>query len=380
MNGSLLKAPRSDKDKVVVSTEREDLERLLQVVQPFHTQLLGSELEQGCGREDLEQLPVEGQLYCLSNQLALTPFFGQILRSNMGETMPECPETAATPKLWSSSTRSARRLRSTSNPLTATRASAAAQTGPIKSEILRSTQDHTALQVVELKLASKHNISVAHARRRRRKTSHRPPSPNELARSAAAASSGKSTNFVSCSLAARNDAKRRVRALPPSPLDPGVPARFGHMGHGRAHPMKRSARPSRGARRTLLPALRIRAPATLPPPRASAQVRHAPSVLRTFAESGGGGGRAHSDRPGAQLDAAGAARYARRGTALCARLRSAGTRLDAATGAPAPKVGGALRGKQGRRRASRSRDPTPPPSPRDPGGGVDAALARSGGA
>ncbi|KAJ7077276.1 hypothetical protein B0H15DRAFT_1003773 [Mycena belliarum] len=36
-----------------------------------------------CVREDLEQLPIED------------------LRSNMGETMPECPETATTPKLWS---------------------------------------------------------------------------------------------------------------------------------------------------------------------------------------------------------------------------------------------------------------------------------------
>ncbi|KAJ7062431.1 hypothetical protein B0H15DRAFT_958805 [Mycena belliarum] len=342
MNGSLLKAPRSDKDKVVVSTEREDLERLLQVVQPFHTQLLGSELEQGCGREDLEQLPVEGQLYCLSNQLALTPFFGQILRSNMGETMPECPETAATPKLWSRTTR--RFKLSSSNSQVNT-------TSPLRT------------------------LAAAAARRptaRPRQTSWRAAPPRHRAVS-------RPTSFLVLWLrgTTQNGAFGR---FPPSPLDPGVPARFGHMGHGRAHPMKRSARPSRGARRTLLPALRIRAPATLPPPRASAQVRHAPSVLRTFAESGGGGGRAHSDRPGAQLDAAGAARYARRGTALCARLRSAGTRLDAATGAPAPKVGGALRGKQGRRRASRSRDPTPPPSPRDPGGGVDAALARSGGA
>ncbi|KAJ7064399.1 hypothetical protein B0H15DRAFT_958634 [Mycena belliarum] len=36
-----------------------------------------------CVREDLEQLLLK------------------ILRSNMGETMPECPETATTPKLWS---------------------------------------------------------------------------------------------------------------------------------------------------------------------------------------------------------------------------------------------------------------------------------------
>ncbi|KAJ7082747.1 hypothetical protein B0H15DRAFT_803183 [Mycena belliarum] len=87
MPGTLLETPRSDKGKFI---KREDFERLVEG-QSYRVQshFIDSDLGH-C------QVVVKSQ-----SARADPVFLDQILRSDMGKTMPECPATAKTPELWS---------------------------------------------------------------------------------------------------------------------------------------------------------------------------------------------------------------------------------------------------------------------------------------